>query len=262
MAGTLPLIVIPSGKTVTFKNGCVTSGNAQSSTTPYLPNSEIGNNGKRPAMQNKGTLTLNGTSLRAGDSAPYVLKNESRCTVTLDGGGSLEGGAKLGSSTSLLENSGIANVNHYVLDASWIISNANMRPANAIKNTGTCYVNGGTWCAIGCANTGINNSGTCTIYGRGTTTIHGSQIGINNTSTLTFSGGNVNDNAEGINNSSNITYSGGNVQWNTMYGVHNTGTIKQSGGCVSYNGYKPSDTLLHCYFRCTFQYFSGFIYLR
>jgi|GEM_PF-2954087 len=233
---------------VTFIGGAVSYEEAQYNSNganiQVNPNSTY----KAPMMINNGNLTLDGTSLRAGGQASYVLTNNG--TATLTGGGSLQGGARQNSSSSLvINNSGKnLNVNHYVLNASYLASNANKRVGNAITNYGTCKINGNSYCGIGNANTGINNMGTCTINGSGTGVpeITGCQTGIcnNSSKTLTLTNANVSSNANGIFNAGILNYNGGNVQWNTLYGLHNSnsGSIAQKGGYVSFNGYKNNST--------------------
>ena len=227
---------------ITFIDGAIAYDGAQYNSNganiQVNPNSSY----KAPMMNNNGNLTLDGTSLRAGGQASYVLANNG--TATLTGGGSLQGGARSNSTSSLvINNKGkTLNVNHYVLNASYLASNANYRVGNAINNNGTCNINGSLYCAIGNANTGINNNGTCNINGSGgTPLISGCQYGISNSKTMTITNANVNGNTYGINNTSTITYGGGNVQHNTYFGITNTGTITQSGGYVSYNGYNPNN---------------------
>ncbi len=227
---------------ITFIDGAIAYDGAQYNSNganiQVNPNSSY----KAPMMNNNGNLTLDGTSLRAGGQASYVLANNG--TATLTGGGSLQGGARSNSTSSLvINNKGkTLNVNHYVLNASYLASNANYRVGNAINNNGTCNINGSLYCAIGNANTGINNNGTCNINGSGgTPLISGCQYGISNSRTMTITNANVNGNTYGINNTSTITYGGGNVQHNTYFGITNTGTITQSGGYVSYNGYNPNN---------------------
>ena len=226
---------------VTFIGGSIAYDGAQynsnSASIQVNPNSTY----KAPMINNNGNLTLDGTSLRAGGQASYVLTNNG--TATLTGGGSLQGGARSNSTSSLvINNSGkTLNVNHYVLNASYLSSNANYRVGNAISNMGTCNINGSNYCAIGNANTGINNNGTCNINGSSTPLISGCQYGISNSKTMTITNANIQYNTYGINNTSSITYNGGNVQHNTYFGINNTGTIKQSKGYVSYNGYNSNN---------------------
>jgi len=228
---------------ITFIGGAIAYDGAQYNSNganiQVNPNSSY----KAPMMNNNGNLTLDGTSLRAGGQASYVLANNG--TTTLTGGGSFQGGARKNSTSSLIINNSnkTLNVNHYVLNASYLASNANYRVGNAISNMGICYINGSNYCAIGNANTGINNNGTCNINGSGggTPLISGCQYGISNSKTMTITNANVNGNTYGINNTSTITYGGGNVQHNTYFGITNTGTVTQSGGYVSYNGYNPNN---------------------
>ena len=231
---------------VTFIGGAISYDGAQYNSNSESIQVNTSSTYKAPMMINNGNLTLDGASLRAGGNAPYVLTNNG--TATLTGGGSLQGGARHNSSSSLvINNSGkTLNINHYVLSASYIASNPNLRVGNAIYNMGNCYINGSNYCTIGNATTGINNNGaSCTINGSGggTPLISCCQYGISNSKNMTITNANIQYNTYGINNTSKITYNGGNVQYNANYGINNTGTVNQSGGNIHDNsGAKPDSS--------------------
>ncbi len=231
---------------VTFIGGAISYDGAQYNSNSESIQVNTSSTYKAPMMINNGNLTLDGASLRAGGNSPYVLTNNG--TATLTGGGSLQGGARHNSSSSLvINNSGkTLNINHYVLNASYIASNPNLRVGNAIYNMGNCYINGSNYCTIGNATTGINNNGaSCTINGSGggTPLISCCQYGISNSKNMTITNANIQYNTYGINNTSKITYNGGNVQYNANYGINNTGTVNQSGGNIHDNsGAKPDSS--------------------